>query len=210
MDGAAMSKRTVDEVLAGSSPRLVASIATEAALDELVLEARSSSRGRPSRRNLLWLVPGVVVAATALTAGAVIAEQLTRVDVPISIEYTTDTGKSVSCTAHIASSAFSPRLAEVTEYYKTHDFGADGMGQRIYNYALVLAGDKEGTTADLPSSVLWLPGDEHDGGWEPQPGRSAFNESAFAFIVQDVENEQGWAGSWRAAQMETDCTGELH
>ncbi|WEK13105.1 MAG: hypothetical protein P0Y48_11610 [Candidatus Microbacterium phytovorans] len=147
----------------------------------------------------------------ALTAGAVVADQMTRLDVPIAVEYTTDTGVTVSCTAHIASSLFSPRLAEVTEYYKTHEFAADGIGQRIYNYALVLTGERTGTPADLPNSVGWLPGDGSSPEWEPQSARSALTESMLDFIVLDVENELGLAaGRGGAAEMQTDCTGQLH
>lgn len=208
-----MSKRSVDEVLSGSSPTFVPPVATEAALDALVLESRNAGAGQRTRhrKRLLWLVPGAVVAVGALTAGAVVADQMTRLDVPIAVEYTTDTGVTVSCTAHIASSLFSPRLAEVTEYYKTHEFAADGIGQRIYNYALVLTGEKEGTPADLPNSVGWLPGDGSSPDWEPQPARSALTESMLNFIVLDVENELGLAaGRGGAAEMQTDCTGQLH
>ncbi len=208
-----MSKRSVDEVLSGSSPTFDPSVATEAALDALVLESRNAALGEVGRRRkrLLWLVPGAVVAVGALTAGAVVAEQMTRLDVPITVEYTTDTGVTVSCTAHIASSLFSPRLAEVTDYYKTHEFAADGIGQRIYNYALVLTGEREGTPADLPRSVEWLPGDGSSPDWEPQSARSALTESMLDFIVIDVENELGLsAGRGGAAEMHTDCTGQLH
>lgn len=208
-----MSKRSVDEVLSGSSPTFVSSVATEAALDALVLESRNARVGRRTRRRkrLLWLVPGAAVAVGALTAGAVVADQMTRLDVPIAVEYMTDTGVTVSCTAHIASSLFSPRLAEVTEYYETHEFAADGIGQRIYDYALVLTGEKEGTTADLPDSVDWLPGDGSSPDWEPQSARSALSESMLYFIVLDVEKELGLAmGRGGAAEMQTDCTGQLH
>ncbi len=208
-----MNKRSVDEVLAGSSPTFTPSVATDAALDALVLEARNAGTGQRKhrRRNALWLIPGAIVAAGALTAGAVVVDQMTRLDVPIAVEYTTDTGVTVSCTARISSSLFSPRLAEVTEYYETREFAADGLGQRIYNYALVLAGDKVGTPADLPNSVLWLPGDENDGGWAPQGGRSALTESMLDFIILDVENELGLAaGRGGAAEIQSDCTGQLH
>lgn len=209
-----MSKRSVDEVLSGSSPTFAPSVATEAALDALVLEARNAGAGQRTRRRrrLLWLVPGAVVAVGALTAGAaVVADQMTRLDVPIAVEYTTDTGVSVSCSVHIASSLFSPQMAEVTEYYKTHKFAADGIGQRIYSYALVLAGEKEGTPADLPDSVGWLPGDGSSPDWEPLPARRALTESMLNFIVLDVENELGLsAGRSGAAELRTDCTGRLH
>jgi len=208
-----VSNRSVDEVLSGSSPTFVPSVATEAALDALVLESRNAGLTQRTRRrkSLLWLVPGAVVAVGALTAGAVVADQMTRLDVPIAVEYTTDTGVTVSCTAHLASSLFSPRLADVTEYYKTHEFAADGIGQRIYNYALVLTGEKEGTPADLPNSVGWLPGDGSSPDWEPQSARSALTESMLYFIVLDVQSELGLAaGRGGAAEMHTDCTGQLH
>ncbi|WBU37071.1 hypothetical protein [Homoserinibacter sp. YIM 151385] len=208
-----MSKRSVDEVLSGSNPTFVPSVATEAALDALVLESRNAGSGRGGRRRkqLLWLVPGAVIAAGALTAGAVVAEQMTRLDVPIAVEYTTDTGVTVSCTAHISSSLFSPRLADVAEYYSTHEFAADGIGQRIYDYALVLAGDEQGTPADLPDSVGWLPGDGSSPDWEPLPDRSALTESMLNFIVLDVENELGLSsGQSGAAELQTDCAGQLH
>ncbi|WP_176786856.1 hypothetical protein [Microbacterium sp. cf332] len=208
-----MSKRSVDEVLSGSSPTFSPSVATEAALDALVLESRHAgpSRATRHRKSLMWLVPGAVVAVGALTAGAVVADQMTRLDVPIAVEYTTDTGVTVSCTAEIASSLFSPRLAEVTEYYDTHEFAADGLGQRIYEYALVLTGEKQGTTADLPDSVGWLPGDGSSPDWEPQPARSALAESMLYFIVLDVEHELGLAeGRSGAAELQSDCTGQLH
>ncbi len=213
MDRVAVSKRSVDEVLSGSGPTFVPSVATEAALDALVLESRHAGLTRRTRRrkSLLWLVPGAVVAVGALTAGAVVADQMTRLDVPIALEYTTDTGVTVSCTAHVASSLFSPRLSEVTEYYTTHEFAADGIGQRIYDYALVLTGEKKGTPTDLPDSVGWLPGDGSSPDWEPQAARSALTESMLYFIVLDVEKELGLApGGGGAAELQTDCAGRLH
>ena len=188
------------------------SVATEAALDALVLEARNARAGtqKTRRRQALWLIPGAIMAVGALTAGTVAVDQMTRIDVPIAVEYTTDTGVTVSCTAHIESSYFSPRFAEVTEYYKTADFTSSGLGQRIYDYALVLAGDKKSTPNVLPDSVLWLPGKEGAEGWEPQGGLSALTESMYDFIGLDVENELGLATGSGGGQLESDCTGQLH
>lgn len=209
-----MNKRSVDEVLSGSSPSFAPSIATEAALDALVAEARSAAgtRKKPRRRKAVWLVPGAILAAGALTAGTVAVDQLTRIETTIPVEYTTDTGITVSCSAQIESSYFSPRFKEVTEYYENADFTTSGLGQRIYDYALVLTGDKVGTTADLPNSVLWLPGGPTDGGWEPYEDRSALSESMLDFIVIDVTNElglpKGTTGGW--STLDSDCTGQLH
>lgn len=167
--------------------------------------ARSRRRRRP-----LWLLPTTVVTVGALTAGAVAVDQMTRLDVPIAVEYITDTGVTVSCTAHIESSLFAPRLAEITEYYTTHEFAAEGIGQRIYNYALMLTGEREGTRADLPRSVAWLPGDENTPDWEPQEARSALTESMLDFIVLDVVYELGLSGQSFGAHLGSDCTGQLH
>lgn len=208
-----MSTRDVDEVLAESSPTFTTSAATEAALDTLVTESRSAVNvaRRRRRRRLLWLLPTTVVAVGALTASAVAVDQMTRLDVPIAVEYTTDTGVTVSCTAHIASSLFAPQLAEITEYYATHEFAAEGIGQRVYNYALVLTGEREGTRADLPRSVAWLPGDENTSDWEPQEARSALAESMLDFLVLDVVNELGLSvGQSFGAELDSDCTGQLH
>ena len=208
-----MNKHSVDEVLSGSSPTFAPSIATEAALDALVTEARSAADARRKpRRRAVWLVPAAVLAVGALTAGTVAVEQLTRIETTIPVEYTTDTGITVSCSARVESSYFSPRFDEVTAYYENADFTTSGLGQRIYEYALVLTGDEVGTTADLPDSVSWLPGGPADGGWEPYEDRSALSESMLDFIVIDVTNEldlpRGTDGGW--STLESDCTGQLH
>lgn len=54
-----MSKRSVEELLSGSSPTFAPTVATEAALDALVLEARSAGLGKEKtrRRQALWLIP---------------------------------------------------------------------------------------------------------------------------------------------------------
>lgn len=205
-----MDEREIDEVLAGSGPRFATTIATEAALDALVLDARAGSAGSGRRarqhRGLLWLLPAAALGVGALTGGALVVDQLTRIDVPIEIGYTTDTGVAVACTAHIESSYFAPEHGAVTEYYATHDFTSTGVGQRIYEYALVLAGDKVGTEADLPDTVAWLP----EEGWEPEDARSAVNSSILSFAVQDVIDELGLYSGSGASMIQTDCTGRLH
>ena len=205
-----MGKPTVDELLSGSGPSFAPSVATEEALDALVLETKAArvERRTSRRRRALWLVPGVFVAVGALTAGAVVVEQYLSVDVPIAIEYTTDTGVTVACTAHVGASFFAPKGAEVIEYYQTHDFS--GLGQQVYDYALVLHGERPSTPDVLPKSFVWHPSEVSEAG----PDGSAFVESLLDFLVLDVILEFGledtggeFGGS---AGLETNCQGELH
>ncbi len=154
----------------------------------------------------MWLVPGAVLAVGALTAGALVVDRVTRVEEPIPVSYTTDTGVTVSCTAYVESSVFAPQLAAVTDYYKSHDFTDAGIGQRIYEYALVLAGDKQGTENDLPSSVAWLP----DDGFEEYDDRGALNASMLSFLVQDVVLELDLYDGNVQSGFWSDCTGQLH
>lgn len=201
-----MNTPTIDEVLSRSSPSVAPSIATEAALDALVLETRDAGTHRHAtrRRRAAWLIPGAVLAVGALTAGAVVVDRYTRVDVPIAIEYTTDTGLTVTCTANIeGGSFFAPKPAEVIDYYKTHDF--TGIGQRVYDYALVLAGDREGTPDVLPRSVAWIPDED----WTGYPDDAALSQSLVSFLLIDVTLDLGLEGSG-GADLRSDCTGPLH
>lgn len=202
-----MIRRSVDELLSESIPEFAPSVTTEAALDALVLETRTAAteKSRARRRRALWLVPGGVLALGALTAGAFVADMVTRVEEPIAIEYTTDTGVLVSCTATVESSAFTSNMAAVTDYYKSHDFSASDLGQRIYEYALLLAGDKVGTPADLPRSVAWLP----DETFEPYDDGLALASSLHEFLIGSVELELGIYDAGRST-MASDCTGQLH
>ena len=202
-----MNKPTVDDLLLGSGPSFAPSVATEAALDALVLETRDagSSTRSSHRRRALWLVPTVLLAAGALTAGAVVVDQNFRVNVPVAIHYTTDTGVEVDCTATIGGgSFFAPKPAEVVNYYKTHDFSGDG--QRIYDYALVLAGDRPATPDVFPDSSIWAPGAEMPG----YDDTSAFSQSMVDFLLLDVTIELGLDGGSGGADLTSDCTGKLH
>lgn len=203
-----MGKPTVDELLSGSSPSFAPSVATEAALDALVLETKSASVDRRTsrRRRTLWLVPGIFVAVGALTAGAVVVDNYLRVDVPIAIEYTTDTGITVECTANIdGGTFFAPKPSEVIDYYKSHDL--TGIGQRIYDYALVLTGDTQGTWEALPNSAGGLPDDDFQ-----YSDRAAFSHSMNLFLVWDVLLDLGLddVSGGVGAELSSDCTGQLH
>ena len=175
-----MQKPTVDELLKGSARGYEASPSTVAALHAVVTDARRpASRVRKPRR-ALWLIPGAMLAVGALTAGAVFVDDLLRADLPIAVEYTTDTGVAVSCTAQIeGGSLFAPRSAAVVEYYETHNF--DDVGQRIYNYAQVLTGEQAAGQVAAPRAL---------------PRAPALVESAAALQTRRSKGNGGRATSW--------------
>ncbi len=196
-----MQKPTVDELLKGSARGYDASPATVAALHAVVTDARRPAGRVRKPRRALWLIPGAMLAVGALTAGAVFVDDLLRADLPIAVEYTTDTGVAVSCTAQIeGGSLFAPRSAAVVEYYETHNF--DDVGQRIYNYAQVLTGEQAAGPDTLPASSEWIPEGEfladHD----------AFNFSLVSFLLTDTLVELNISGSG-GAELTSDCTGQL-
>ncbi|MGL3150788.1 hypothetical protein ACSS7Z_10550 [Microbacterium sp. A82] len=196
-----MRKPTLDELLTGSGRDYTPPASTSAALDSVVAEARrSASRVRKPAR-ALWLIPGAIVAVGALTASAVVVDNLLHADLPLAVEYTTNTGIPVSCTAQIeGGSLFATQPHAVIEYFQTHDFS--GIGQRIYDYALVLTGDTEATPGVLPASSQWIPTDEFLSDDE------AFSFSLTSFLLTDALVEldiSGSGDSW----LSSDCTGQL-
>jgi len=198
-----VNKPDLDELLAGSRPAFAPKIATEAALDALVFETKNAG-GRTRTRRALWLVPAAALAAGALTAGAVVVDQYTRIDVPVAIEYTTDTGVHVECTANIeGGNFFSPQPAAVINRYKTYNF--TGVGQRIYDYAVVLTGDEVGTSAVLPDSSEWLP----DASFPGYSEELALSHSMGSFLLLDPAIELNLNGNTEA-ELTSDCAGLLH
>jgi hypothetical protein len=181
--------------------------ATALAATEFAAETRIASAASARRRvrRAAWLVPVAILGGAALTAGALVAtDNLLHEDLPISIEYTTDSGRTISCAATIeGGSFFAPREAEVVQYYRSHDF--TGIGQRIYDYAMVLAGEREPEPGLLPRSSLVVADDKGN----PYPEQSSFSHSLTSFLLTDAYIDLGVNGtgdSW----LSSDCTGELH
>lgn len=196
-----MNHPTVDELLAGSARDYAPSRSTAAALDAVVADARRASSQVRKPRRAFWLIPGVMVAVGALTAGTVIVDDLLHADLPIAVKYITDTGVAVSCTAQIeGGSLFKPQSDAVIEYYQTHDF--EGVGQRIYDYAMVLTGDQEATAGVLPISSEWIP---EEGFLSDE---EAFSFSLTSFLLTDTLVELDISGSG-GSQLSQDCTGQL-
>ena len=196
-----MQARDVDELLTGSAREYAPSAETIAALGAVVADARRCASRRRKPRLGLWLIPGAVVAVGALTAGAVLGDELLRADLPIAVEYTTDTGVAVSCTARIeGGSLFAARSHEVIAYYEHKDF--EGVGQRIYDYAQVLTGERPAAPGVLPASSEWIPTGEFLSDDE------AFSFSLTSFLLTDALVDLGITGSG-GSSLRSDCTGQL-
>lgn len=194
-----MTQPTIDELLAGSDPwaradddRLLASVS------DLV----SESRRLPSRpRRLLWIIPAVVAGGLALTAGALAVDNALFPDLPIAIEYTTDSGVSVSCTAQIeGGSMFVADSDRVVRYFESRDLS--GLGQQIYDHAMVLTGDHAPTAENTPASDTWIPG---EGNWLDDD--FAFSMSLNDYLIINTQIDLGLSGD--GGWLSSDCTGQL-
>jgi|GEM_PF-2310350 len=197
----------IDDTLRRSDPwrhdETTALAATEFAAD---LRIASVASARRHARRAAWLIPVAIVGGAALTAGALVAtDNLLHEDLPIPIEYTTDTGRTISCTATIeGGSFFAPREAEVVQYYRSHDF--TGIGQRIYDYAMVLAGEREPEPGLLPRSSQVV-ADENG---NPYSEHSSFSDSLVSFLLTDAYIDLGIINGSGDSWLSSDCTGELH
>jgi hypothetical protein len=202
---ASVTKPTIDVMLTGSNPfPMTNDDGLRASVRELVTESRVAAGKKRSRimRSKLWLIPAIGAGGLALTAGALVTNNMLFPDLPIRIEYTTDTGTSVSCTAQIeGGSMFEANSDAVVKYFRGRDLS--GIGQQIYNHTLVLTGDAKATPENTPKSNVWIPG---EGNWLSD--ESAFSMSLVDYLVintqidLDLKGDGGWLTS--------DCTGQLH
>ena len=203
-----MTAPDIDEALRRSDPwKLAPDDPTARTAVELAADARIevAASGRRRSRRALWTVPVAAIGGLALSAGALLlADNLLRTELPIPIEYTTDSGRTITCLATIeGGSYFAPREDDVVAYYRGRDF--TGIGQRIYDYALVLAGEKEATPEVFPRSSTVAGAD--DGSHYPE--ESAFSYSLTSFLLLDAILDMGIDGSGDS-WLHTDCTGDLH
>ena len=188
-----MSKPSIDELLRGSTKSYEPSIATRAALESLVDASRAEavrSRAKRHRRNL-WLIPGAVIAAGALTAGAAVFAPYFDPDVRIPIEYVTDTGVKVTCTYALrVGSAVGGENQELREWLTSQDWS--GVGQRIYDDAV---------------ANPFVPGEDDEGEWTADIVDAM---SFFDAISRQTDVPEGIAVFGDTVSGTSDCKGQLH
>jgi hypothetical protein len=200
-----MTKFSIDELLRGSDPwSITATPDVQASVQQLVADTQSAAAEKPVRRrwSKLWLVPLIGVGGLALTGGALAVDAALFPELPIAINYTTDTGVAVSCTAQIeGGSMFSSNSTAVVDYFKSRDLS--GIGQQIYNHAMVLTGDAVPTAENTPESNSWVPAESN---WVQD--RSAFNMSLVDYLVINTQIDLGLHGD--GGWLTSDCTGQMH
>lgn len=199
-------KPTIDEVLARSNPWPMSSDARlRESTQGLVEDAQAHEARKRFHRPLLsklWLIPSIGLGGLALTAGALVVDNALFPDLPLAIDYVTDTGVAVSCTAQImGGSIFTPAAAEVVNYFQDRD--VSGYGQKIYEHALVLTGDAVATAENTPASSSWVPG---EGNWLDD--KLAFNQSLVDYLIINTQIELNLSGN--DGSLTSDCTGKLH
>lgn len=188
-----MSKPSVDELLRGSKRSYEPSIVTRAALDSLVDASRAETvRSRAKRRRRsLWLIPGAVFAAGALTAGAAVFAPYFDPEVRIPIEYVTDTGVEVTCTYALrVGSVVGGENLELREWLTSQDWS--GVGQRIYNDAL---------------ANPFVPGENDEGEWTAELVDSV---SFFDALGRQTDVPEVLTAFGDEIAGTSDCTGQLH
>lgn len=208
-----MTRQTIDDLLLRSAPPTRRDApAVRAAVQLVANEAHTSARAeqgpaspacpeRRSRRRLWWLaVPVLVLPAVALsTSGGTDARQVPDFTIPIS--YTTDTGKTLTCSIDLFNGEidYVEKSTAAVDYLRAQNW--EGAGQRIYDDAVA-----------YEASDAWLDSELNSDG----PGLSAATIQWRAWISAEddvvigglpagtlVEGDGGLGSS-------TDCTGELH
>lgn len=196
-----MSRPTLDEALRASNPWNGS--ADSGLTAEVARVVRQTARdASPAPRRLLkwWLFPAIGLGGLALTAGA---HQAVFPDVPIKIDYVTDTGTAVSCTALVSGgSIFDSHSDSVVGYYHGRDM--QGIGQKVYEHALVLAGDTTATADNTPKSDTWAP--ELGTGIEDE--HFAFNMSLVDYLIINTQIDLHLDGN--DGSVMSDCSGQLH
>lgn len=139
-----MTKPTIDDLLTQSAPRSrSAQPAVQSALRAVAMESRSIGRApRHTRSKWWWAATPVVAAPLLLVATTGSSDDGVVPDFTIPISYTTDTGKDISCSMDIfngESNNVETSTAAV-DYLSSQDW--IGIGQRIYDRALVYEADR--------------------------------------------------------------------
>lgn len=136
-----MDDPTLDNLLRRSAPATAATDpSVEASLLALVNDAEANVRPARNRRRAVWIaaIPAVPALTLGLTAG--IQDRMAP-DLTIPVSYTTDTGIPVSCSIYLFNGElYSVEVSFVgVDYLSDQDW--DGIGQRIYEQALIEEAD---------------------------------------------------------------------
>lgn len=178
-----MTEPTIDELLTRSAPSSrISEPGIQVQLHNVVAQSRESARSKLRRTRFRWALAPVIVApaiALATTAGT---EARMVPDFTIPVTYTTDTGRTLSCSIDLFNGELG--YVEVSTAAVDHLRAQDwtGIGQRIYDTAL-----------DYEAAGDWAP-------WS----------SAETELVQATVPEHLLTAATGGLGSDSDCTGELH
>ena len=198
-----MTKPTIEDLLSHSAPPTrTLEAGLRSTIRDLSAESRETARAaRRPRSRLRWLItPVVLVPAIALgtTAGT---EPRQIPDFTIPVLYTTDTGKEVSCSIDLFNGEIDYVETNTTaiDYFRVQDW--TGIGQRIYDAALVYENDS-----------AWLASEMNSDG--PDLPQATIHWRAWVSAEDDLVRAQLPDGALAPGDggygSDTDCTGELH
>jgi hypothetical protein len=151
-----MTKPTVDELLRSSAP---SDVYDEPGMRERVALAVAQRPTKKLRR--AWIVlPVAAFGVAALTAGAIVVDNVITTDVTIPLSYVTAEGNTYTCDVNVGGATLlDPKGVAIANWYRDQDWS--GFGQKVYEKAITLdstdLGLDDGTEysqADI-DSVAW-------------------------------------------------------
>jgi len=127
-----MTKPTIDELLRASAPR---DVYDEPGMRERVAGAVAL---QPKKRRKAWVVvPVAVFGVAALTAGAIVVDDVMTMDVEIPLTYVTATGNTYECDVKVGgASLLDPKGAAIANWYRDQDWSS--FGQKVYEKAITV------------------------------------------------------------------------
>jgi hypothetical protein len=197
-----MNDSQLDTLLRRSAPaRVTGHPAVEAGVLALVADAEAKTHPQRRLRRAAWIaaIPAVPLLALGLTAGI---DNRLAPDLTIPVSYTTDTGVPVSCSIYVFNGEINYVEASFVgvNYLSKQDW--TGVGQRIYQQALVEEADLTRLAQERDPSV------SVDGVNPPDAAtieKMAWSLAEKKLVDATVPTQPGdqWGGG-------TDCSGQLH
>ena len=127
-----MTKPTIDELLRESAPR---DVYDEPGMRERV--ALAVSRRPKKRSRALIVLPVAAFGIAALTAGAVVVDNVMTMDVDMPLTYTTAEGNTYTCDVSVGGATLlDPQGVAIANWYRDQDWR--GFGQKVYEKAITV------------------------------------------------------------------------
>lgn len=198
-----MTKPTIDDLLAQSAPPSGVDTAdprVQSMLRAVATESRHDAGPRkPARRRLWWLAAPLVALPIITFASTAGTESRLVPDFTIPINYTTDTGTAVSCSIELFNGEidYVESSTAPVDFFRAQDW--TGVGQRIYDTAVVYERDPAWLGSEMNSDGPDLQGIQ----W--RAWLTAADDMIFDRLPEGtMTNGDGGYG------VDTTCAGELH